>query len=67
MPSCWTAAPPQRCSSSAEVREVVLQAALKGWVLGSDSFVQELQQHTTRRLQRQKAGRPVRTSPPKTE
>lgn len=52
---------------SAEVREVVLQAALKGWVLGSDSFVQELQQHTTRRLQRQKAGRPVRTSPPKTE
>lgn len=52
---------------SAEVREVVLQAALKGWVLGSDSFVQELQQHTTRRLQRQKAGRPVRTLPPKTE
>lgn len=43
-----------------EVQEVVLGAALKGWVLGSESFVQGLQQHTERRLLRQKAGRPVR-------
>ena len=42
----------------AEVQEVVLNAALKGWVLGSESFVQQLQQRTARRLQRQKAGRP---------
>ena len=41
-----------------EVQEVVLGAALKGWVLGSDSFVAQLQQRTDRRLQRQKAGRP---------
>lgn len=43
-----------------EVEEVVLGAALKGWVLGSDSFVQSLQSGTQRRLQRQRAGRPVR-------
>ena len=43
---------------SQDVQEVVLGAALKGWVLGSDSFVQGLQQRTQRRLQRQKAGRP---------
>lgn len=41
-----------------EVQEVVLGASLKGWVLGSDSFVQSLQHQTHRRLQRQKAGRP---------
>lgn len=45
---------------SPDVQEVVLGAALKGWVLGSDSFVQGLQQQTTRRLVRQKAGRPAR-------
>lgn len=44
---------------SQEVQEVVLEAALKGWVLGSESFIQGLQGHTERRLQRQKAGRPV--------
>lgn len=44
----------------AEVTEVVLGAALKGWVLGGDAFVQGLQQHTERRLLRQKPGRPVR-------
>jgi len=41
-----------------EVQEVVLNAALKGWVLGGESFVQSLQQRTPRRLARQKAGRP---------
>lgn len=45
--------------ASEDVQEVVLGAALKGWVLGGESFVQSLQQHTERRLSRQKAGRPV--------
>lgn len=45
---------------SPDVQAVVLGAALKGWVLGGDSFVQSLQQQTPRRLARQKAGRPVR-------
>lgn len=48
-----------------EVQEVVLGAALKGWVLGSERFVQSLQDHTQRRLLRKKAGRPVRASNPK--
>ena len=50
-----------------EVAEVVLNAALKGWVLGSDSFVQGLQQRTQRRLARQKAGRPSATAAEKAE
>lgn len=50
--------------ASEEVQEVVLHAALKGWVLGGDSFVQGLQQQTERRLTRQKAGRPVRGDAP---
>lgn len=45
---------------SEEVAEVVLEAAVKGWMLGSDSFVQGLQTSAPRRLQRQKAGRPPR-------
>lgn len=52
---------------SEEVMEVVLQAALKGWVLGSESFVQSLQAHTGRRLQRQRAGRPARAQCKKAE
>lgn len=44
---------------SEDVTEVVVNAALKGWVLGGDSFVQSLQQGTERRLSRQRAGRPV--------
>ena len=46
--------------ASEEVHEVVLGAALKGWVLGSESFIDSLKQGTERRLQRQRAGRPVR-------
>lgn len=42
-----------------DITEVVLGAAMKGWVLGGDSFVQGLQQRTERRLSRQRAGRPV--------
>lgn len=45
--------------ASEDVTEVVLGAAMKGWVLGGDSFVQGLQQRTERRLMRQRAGRPV--------
>lgn len=52
---------------SEDVAEVVLEAALKGWVLGSDSFVQSLEAHTPRRLQRQKAGRPARKQCEKAE
>ena len=46
--------------ASEDVQEVVLSAALKGWVLGSDSFIQSLKSGTERRLQRQRAGRPAR-------
>ena len=53
--------------ASEEVSEVVLGAALKGWVLGSESFIQSLQLQTERRLSRQKAGRPVTSPPIKTE
>ena len=52
---------------SEEVQEVVMGAALKGWVLGSDSFIQSLKKSTERRLQRQKAGRPVRQACEKAE
>ena len=45
--------------ASEDIAEVVLGAAMKGWVLGGDSFVQGLQQRTARRLTRQRAGRPV--------
>lgn len=48
--------------ASEEMTEVVLGAAMKGWVLGGDSFVQGLQQRTPRRLSRQRAGRPVAVS-----
>lgn len=50
-----------------DVQEVVLGAALKGWVLGSDSFVESLKNGTNRRLQRQRAGRPAREQGEKTE
>lgn len=45
--------------ASADIMEVVLGAAMKGWVLGGESFVQGLQQRTERRLTRQRAGRPT--------
>lgn len=41
--------------------EALQQAALHGWVKGSDAFVQALQQHTARRLQKKSAGRPVQS------
>jgi putative transposase len=35
-------------------------AARQSWVRGDDAFIEELRQHTVRRLQPGKAGRPVR-------
>lgn len=43
----------------ANTQAALAQAALTGWVLGSDTFVAGLQQHTARRLQPRKPGRPV--------
>ena len=56
-----------RGAASEEMAEVVLGAAMRGWVLGSDSFIQSLQQRTARRLVRQKAGRPASRLPQETE
>ncbi|WP_312568231.1 transposase [Comamonas sp.] len=53
--------------ASEDVQEVVLGAALKGWVLGSEHFIEGLSNGTERRLQRQKAGRPVREPSGKAE
>ena len=53
--------------ASEDVQEVVLGAALKGWVLGSDSFIESLKNGTDRRLQRQRAGRPAREQGEKAE
>lgn len=53
--------------ASEDVQEVVLGAALKGWVLGSDSFIEGLKNGTDRRLKRQRAGRPAREQGEKAE
>ncbi|WP_370681088.1 transposase [Comamonas sp. GB3 AK4-5] len=44
------------------VAEEILEAASKGWALGSPDFVARLQQDTARRLTRRRPGRPVRAS-----
>ena len=41
-------------------KEQLTQSALSGWALGSDDFVGQLQQSTTRRLVPGKAGRPFK-------
>lgn len=41
-------------------RSELTQSALSGWALGSEAFVRELGQDTTRRLVRGKAGRPFK-------
>jgi putative transposase len=41
-------------------RDQLTRSALSGWALGSEDFVTELQQGTTRRLVPRKAGRPVK-------
>ncbi len=43
----------------ATTQAALTDAALKGWVLGSDAFVAGLQQGTARRLQKGRPGRPV--------
>lgn len=45
---------------SAHLAEDVLQAALRGWVLGREAFVEQLQTESERRLTRRRAGRPPR-------
>ena len=47
---------------SQQQAEQILSAAAKGWALGPEGFVTQLQQKTERRLTRQRAGRPVRSS-----
>lgn len=44
------------------VAEEVLQAASKGWALGSPDFVAQLQNQTPRRLTRRRPGRPVQVA-----
>ncbi len=40
--------------------QALTDATLKGWAFGSETFVQSLAESTTRRVVKQKAGRPVR-------
>ena len=40
------------------------QSALRGWALGDDRFVAELQRQTPRRVVKASAGRPITKSPP---
>mgnify|MGYP006871978147 CR=1 FL=1 len=47
----------------AKQRDELTRSALSGWALGSEDFVSELQQGTTRRLLPGKAGRPFKKSP----
>ncbi|WP_027014035.1 transposase [Comamonas composti] len=44
---------------SADDRERIDEAAMRGWALGSADFLEKLQQKTKRRLTRQRAGRPA--------
>ena len=41
-------------------QERISHAALRGWALGDDAFIEKLQQKTARRVTRQSAGRPVK-------
>lgn len=45
------------------LRQAVTQSAFKGWVLGDDKFIADLQKMTPRRLSKGTAGRPVRVKP----
>jgi putative transposase len=44
--------------------KALTDATLRGWALGSDDLIAELQRQTPRRLQRAKPGRPVSTRTP---
>ena len=47
---------------SAGLRHHLLDAALKGWPVGSDAFVASLQEVTPRRVVKAKVGRPIKAS-----
>ncbi|GGH51539.1 hypothetical protein GCM10010975_05240 [Comamonas phosphati] len=47
--------------SSAQDR--ISHAALRGWALGDEAFIEKLQQQTERRVTRQRAGRPKKAPP----
>ena len=44
-----------------EAQERISHAAMRGWALGDDEFIEELQQKTERRVTRQRAGRPPKS------
>lgn len=44
------------------VLEQISHAALRGWALGDEAFVEKLQQQTDRRMTRQRAGRPPKNA-----
>lgn len=44
---------------SVEQQTALTQSALRGWALGEDDFVADLQKRTTRRVRKTKAGRPA--------
>jgi putative transposase len=47
---------------SAGQQAALTDATLRGWALGSEAFLAELQRHTPRRLQQVSPGRPVKAS-----
>lgn len=47
---------------SSDAQERIDHAAVRGWALGSDDFIEKLQQKTERRISRQRAGRPPKAS-----
>jgi putative transposase len=51
-----------RAGVSFKEQMAMTDAALKGWPLGGEAFLAELQRQTSRRLQRSSAGRPVSKS-----
>lgn len=46
---------------SSEQQDALTQSALRGWALGDEKFVADLQRRTERRVQKNQAGRPVVT------
>lgn len=44
------------------IQERISHAALRGWALGDEAFIEKLQQQTDRRVTRQRAGRPKKAS-----
>ena len=42
-----------------KAREDLTQSAIKGWALGSQTFIQKVQKNTPRRVFKEQAGRPI--------